>query len=406
MTAKDYLEKIKSQNLPVIINGASIVGEVLYDFLSENGIKIECFCDGSIRTSKEKFLGFEVIHTSKLKDKFDDALIIISAAAIKDVVDLLEEMKFNNWIAGGELLRGFNIVQDKKDFSIDYQKFAIDNCILCHDGFIDSDKLFMRSIDLIITEKCSLRCKDCSNLMQYYQAPQNVDTNILLKSIDNYCSIIDEVMDFRVIGGETFMNRNWHIIVDRLIKEPKARRIVLYTNGTILPSKNQIKYLQNEKVLIIATNYGDHLSRKIDDLREVCKKNGILYHILEIEDWLDCAAINQHNRTDKKNIEIFKLCCAKNMATLSDGKVFRCPYAANAHRLSAVPDFQEDYIDIFAQLEKGKSVTEIKSELKNYLLNKNFLKICDFCNGRPLSGKEITPAIQTQKAIAYKKFVN
>lgn len=406
MTAKDYLEKIKSQNLPVIINGASIVGEVLYDFLSENGIKIECFCDGSIKTSKEKFLGFEVIHTSKLKDKFDDALIIISAAAIKDVVDLLEEMKFNNWIAGGELLRDFNVVQDKKDFSIDYQKFAIDNCILCHDGFLNTGKIFMRSIDLIITEKCSLRCRDCSNLMQYYEKPENVDTDLLLKSIDDYFSLVDEVMDFRIIGGEAFMNKNWPVIVERLINEPKARRIVLYTNATILPTQKQIKFLQNEKVIIIATDYGKDLSRKLTELKELCIENKILYHILEIEEWLDCSAINQFNRNEEANKQIFKLCCAKNMATLSDGKIFRCPYAANAYRLSAVPDFADDYVDIFNELENSNDINKIKTKLKNYLLNKDFLQTCDFCNGRPLSGKEITPALQTEKPIAYKKFIN
>ncbi len=28
--------------------------------------------------------------------------------------------------------------------------------------------LNVKHLDLVLTEKCSLKCKDCSNLMQYY----------------------------------------------------------------------------------------------------------------------------------------------------------------------------------------------------------------------------------------------
>ena len=30
-------------------------------------------------------------------------------------------------------------------------------------------------MDVVITERCSLKCKDCANLMQYYEKPQNSD---------------------------------------------------------------------------------------------------------------------------------------------------------------------------------------------------------------------------------------
>ena len=46
---------------------------------------------------------------------------------------------------------------------------------------IDYQKLNIKYIDIMITEKCSLKCKDCSNLMQYYQKPVNSDLNILIK---------------------------------------------------------------------------------------------------------------------------------------------------------------------------------------------------------------------------------
>lgn len=402
MIDPQIISLIKNKDKPVVINGAGVVGKVLLDICRDHGIEVDAFCDGSIKVSQENdFMGYDVIHTPCLRDRYDDAFILISAASIKDVVDLLKEMGFNDWFPGGALLKDHDISQNNFDSSLDYTKFAIENCILCHDGYMNDGQLFMRSIDLIITEKCSLRCSHCSNLMQYYEKPQNCDLDMLFESIDAYCDVIDEVMDFRVIGGETFMNKDWPKITEKLIREPKARRVVLYTNSTIVPKKETIPLLQNDKVIIIATDYGKELSRKLPELKAFCEENGIAYHILEVEEWLDCATITRHERSIEDNVQLYRLCCAKNMATLSDGKVFRCPYAANAHRLQAVPDFHEDYVDL---MDHGKGPEEKKRMLIEFLYNIPYLKTCDFCNGRPLSGVEVAPAVQVKEPLAYERY--
>ena len=47
------------------------------------------------------------------------------------------------------------------------------------DDYITGNKLIVKSIDVQITEKCSLKCKDCCNLMQYYERPQDSNLEIL-----------------------------------------------------------------------------------------------------------------------------------------------------------------------------------------------------------------------------------
>jgi len=288
MLKEDIIQEIKNKQLPVIICGAGIVGKVLLSICKDEGIKIECFCDSSKKVAQADFCGLEVIFTPDLKKKYRDAIFLISVAAIKDVVDLLHNLGFSNWFAGGLLLKNLNVSQSRHDAVIDYTKFAIENCILCHDGYLNPDQLFLRSIDLIITERCSLRCRDCSNLMQYYEKPGDCDINMLLKSIGAFCMVIDEVMDFRIIGGDVFMNKKWPIIVRRLTNEPKAKRVVLYTNGTIIPNKQDFECLKNDKVLIIVTDYGISLSKKLVELTQILEENKIAYYVLKVTEWLDC----------------------------------------------------------------------------------------------------------------------
>lgn len=408
MVKQEIINQIKNKQLPVIISGAGIVGKALLSLCMDEGIEVECFCDSSIKAVQSDFCGLEVIYTPDLKNRYKDAVIIISVAAIKDVVDLLHNTGFKNWYAGGVLLKDLDVSQDGPDASIDYSKFAIENCILCHDGYMNPDKLFLRSIDLIITERCSLKCRDCSNLMQYYENPKNCDTDKLLKSIDAFCSVIDEVMDFRVIGGDAFMNKEWPVIVSRLTNELKAKRVVLYTNGTIIPNEKYVSILNNSKVLIIITDYGI-LSKKIHGLKKVLEENSIAYHVLKPDEWLDCAVIAPHNRTLEENKQLYKICCAKNMNTLSDGKLFRCPYSANAARLSAVPDYKNDYMDLFTELNNVSDVEgirAIKNKVRDFVINKNYLDTCDYCNGRPLAGNAVKPAVQAAKPVVYHKYAH
>ena len=404
MTKDKIINQIKASQAPVIIAGAGIVGKKILAICRENGIAVECFCDSSIKAAGTLFCGLKVILTPDLKKNYTDATIIISVAAIKDVVDLLENLDFSHWFAGGELLKALPLGQNNPDGAINYEQFAIESCIHCHEGYINPDKLFFRSIDIIITERCSLRCRDCSNLMQYYKAPQHCDSEMLLKAIDSFCTIADKVMEFRIIGGEAFLNKEWPLIVKRLIDEKRAKRVVLYTNGTLLPPRKYLSYLQNDKILIVISDYGA-LSKKLDRLQNLLNENSIAYHVLQVNEWLDCSAIAPHHRSSEQNREIFTNCCAKNMLTLSDGKLFRCPYAANAARLMAVPNYKGDYIDLLHEpLTTEKRIRETKNLVRNYIFDKDFLKICDYCNGRPLAGNEVAPTVQTDTPLLYTKY--
>ncbi|MDD2889303.1 MAG: hypothetical protein PHE49_01500 [bacterium] len=405
MSKKDIIKEIKNKQMPVVIYGAGIVGETLLALCRNEGITVECFCDSSKKVAQSNFCGLEVIYSPDLKTKYRDVIFLISVAAIKDVVERLHDLEYSNWYAGGLLLNDLDFSQTRFDAPFNYAKYAIETCILCHKAYLNPDKLSIRSIDIIITERCSLRCRDCSNLMQYYEKPGNCDTDMLLKSIDAFCTVIDEVIEFRIIGGEAFMNKEWHIITKRLLDEPKAKRVVVYTNGTIVPKAEYISVLKKDKALVNITDYGI-LSRKLVELKQILDRNNVAYYVVMASEWLDCSAIMLHNRNIEQKRKIYKNCCAKNMLTLSDGKLYRCPYAANAARLLAVPDNKDDYIDLFQKpLDDETNVSEMKEKVKDYLLHKDYLETCDYCNGRPLSGSEVQSAVQTDKPVEYYKYI-
>ncbi|MDO8488634.1 MAG: 4Fe-4S cluster-binding domain-containing protein [Candidatus Omnitrophota bacterium] len=397
---QETIEYIKTGRAPVIIFGAGVVGEALYYACSGAGIKITCFCDNNINKTKSNLCNLQVLHIQDLKSKYKEAVFLISAADIKDVISQLADLGYSKWYPGSLLLREFDVYQYQFSAPQDFVEYAVSTCIFCQDNYLSQDKLFLRSVDLIITERCSLKCKDCSNLMQYYQKPVDCDIKELLFSIESFCGIIDEVNEFRVIGGEPLMNKDFYLIMKRLIDEPKVRKIVVYTNGTIVPSQEQIEFFKNGKVFFIITDYGK-LSKKLDGLIKALDQNKIACYLQKAKGWTNCAKIMEHLRGIEGQKEVFKNCCAKNTFTLTDGKLFRCPFSANSYRLRAVPDYEDDYVNILHLTGKGEDWRAAKNKIREFLTEKKFLQVCDFCNGRPFTAPAITPAIQAAKPLEY-----
>jgi len=399
----EAIKSIKREEIPVIIFGAGIVAEVLFHACRSAGIMVECFCDNNFHKTLSPKCNIEVVHTSNLKKKYKDANIIISAADMKDVVEQLRLLGYSKWHAGNLLLRDFDVSRYQFSAPEEFVGFAIGACILCHDSYLNPDKLFLRSVDIIITERCSLKCRDCSNLMQYYEKPKDCDIEEIIQSIDVLCAYVDEVHEFRVIGGEPFMNKEINLIIKRLIDESKIKKIAIYTNGTIIPKESQVEFLKNSKVILFITDYG-RLSRKRDALIQMLQRHKINFYLQKGQGWTDCSDIKKHNRNAEEQGEIFNSCCAKNTVTLSNGELHRCPFSANAARLSAVPDVEDDYINISEETHKATDNHEMKKKIRAFLLEKKFLETCDYCNGRTFGAPEIPAAVQTDKPLEYVRY--
>jgi len=405
--------------VPTIIFGAGIVGEVLFYICRDRGIKIECFCDNN--TNKKSLCGLKVMAVKELKKNYDDVNFLISVADVNDVSKQLFSLGYYKREFAASFLedcdtstapnRSFKAAKTsagsvstlsiprplgRGSRRIDFSKYklskpdnlvkhAINTCISSQRAYFNHDKLYIRSVDIIITECCSLKCRDCSNLAQYYEHPKDCDTAEIVNWINSFCSLVDEVFEFRIVGGEALMNKEFHHITRRLINEPKVNKIVIYTNGTIIPAEDQIKCCDSGKVLFFITDYG-RLSKNLGKLEKLLSRNSIDFFTQKATGWTDCSKIVKHNRTIEQNKEKFNSCCAKNTFTLSDGKLYRCPFAANIDRLKRIPLSADDYMNICVGRPN-------KGDVRNFIC-KDFFPICDYCNGRAYGDKEIIPAIQ------------
>jgi hypothetical protein len=390
------LEDLKTQAPPLAVFGAGVVGEAVVQLCRGAGVPVACFCDNSKAKAGTFVAKLPVLLPSELSARFPNAAVLVAVADIQDVVAQLGGLGLARW-GTCHLLEDADLNVLQLDRPAEYVRFAVEACLTCHQSYLHPEKLFLRSVDVIITERCSLRCRDCSNLMQYYERPVDCDPAVLDGALEVLLGAIDEVNDLRVIGGEPLMNRDCHRVVARLSAHPKVKRVAVYTNGTIVPRPEQWDAFRNPKAIFLITDYGD-LSRNLVKLTESLKREGVAFFVHRATAWAPCSGISRHGRTPGDLHQVFAQCCAKNLLTLADDRLYRCPFLANAARLRAVPDLTADYV----QLRADAVVTEMRRRLREFVQRDDYMEGCDWCEGRPWNAAEVTPAVQAPKPLPYR----
>ena len=95
------------------------------------------------------------------------------------------------------------------------------------------------------------------------------------------------------------------------------------------------------------------------------------------------------------------------MYTLLNGRLYRCPFIANAANLNAIPDNPANYVDLFSKK------VGVKEQIERLVGVAKFFPGCDFCDGRPYDpssskgydGKGmIEPGKQTKTPLSYRVY--
>jgi len=259
-------------------------------------------------------------------------------------------------------------------------------------------KIVIPSIDVVVTEKCTLRCADCANLMPYFKKPKNIDFELIFSSLDKVFSVSDSIIELRILGGEPFILKDIDKIINYCTGKLNVNRVVIYTNATIVPRPNAINAMKNKNVFVEITDYGE-LSKALAQTRVVFDQESILYSVAQLPDsWDDSADIIHPKRSKEGNQYIFDTCCAKYLYTLMHGKLYRCPFSASLNHIDNNFGDANDYVDL-------TSDELLKIRLQSFIYSPSYVPSCGYCRGRSKTLGRVKPARQVRnKRVPFVKY--
>ena len=285
-------------------------------------------------------------------------------------------------------------------YSVKY--YYIDNCkkqnkIKClFNALTKSFKIFnykhgyYEYLEIPLTTKCSLICKNCSNLIPCYKKRSDYDTNTLLASIKSFLECINNIVYVRLLGGEPFLSQNLHTILKELLKSNKIQRIEVVTNGTIVPTdKKIINLIKNDKIIISISEYP-----MVDKTKLVAflEENKIKYRIDKMNFWMNYGKPEKRNKSEKELIKQFASC--NNVCkSLVNGQIHLCPRSSHGTDLGIIKNNEKDYVNL---LDENLTLEEKKEQL-NKLFQKKYITACDYCIFGTKESKKIPVAEQIKK---------
>ena len=191
------VENLKKEGSPVIIVSVSDEAEAVLNACRDVGIEVLAFCDNEIRKTQKLFCGLKVVHTPALKKHFPEARLIVAYHNIKDCSRQLAELGYGEIYSSLELLKNYDATKYKHRVSQSYMTSKILVTKTSHELYFDDSKTYLRSVDVMITTKCSMNCESCANLMQYYVDAKNTDEKIF-SSLEILSKNVDYIGEFRL----------------------------------------------------------------------------------------------------------------------------------------------------------------------------------------------------------------
>lgn len=357
----------------------------------------DCIIDTDSKKWGQVFDGVEVFSPAKLASLTHDDIVIVTVVDIFDIIPILNHYGvkwaplssfFDENITASELVIS-NPTAESDEFLI----YSVDTVLTCQRAYFDLSKFYLRSVDLIVTEKCTLKCKDCANLMQFYDKPSTYEYDEIIGGIRSLASRCDFINEVRVIGGEPFINKDIYRILESVAAIKNINKIVVYTNGMVPPKKAELAKLDLTKMVFSVTDYGElgkNLNRTVECLNEL----NVAFRVHPPENWTDSGRILDNPTSNAFAQEEFSKCCGKNLYSLVKDRLYRCPFSANAEQFQGIPTHHSNSVRV--------SVDAL--EIRSFSYGDKAFDACRWCPGRSFDAPLIKPAIQASKPISHKKF--
>ncbi len=249
------------------------------------------------------------------------------------------------------------------------------------------------SVTVYVTQKCSLRCKDCGSLIPYYRSPKNFSVEQIVETIKQYAFAFDIVPEMSFSGGEPFLHPQFHKICNEVSKISNIIFINFTTNGTIIPTEKKLEQLSLCGADVHQSDYGK-LSKKQSELFELCNKHNIYCDINFVNSnkmWTPKPEFKKRNRGAALNNKYYKECVRSNRYChqLMVGELYKCPASLNGTQLELLPKITNDIVKLFVNGDH-----QTKNRVRKFILRANAIGACDYCN-LPETGF-VEPALQLQ----------
>ena len=256
---------------------------------------------------------------------------------------------------------------------------------------------------LNITTYCNLKCKHCLAFIPYYEKKFSMSAEEAKKILKLYFQVVDSVEHFTVTGGEPLLNKDTALILEEVYKygEQIKGTVDFVTNGTMEVTDDIIEIfaMQKKKTRVVLSNYGEHLSTKIECIREKLESKEISYRIsnfygndMYYDGWIDFTNHDLKWNTLEEREKNAQKCIHRlgKYFVINNGELHCCSRSYWRIKEGIIPKIKGEYVPI---LDETISIADKRRELLE-MYHKKSSTSCAYCVGLCNGVSRVLPAQQ------------
>lgn len=248
------------------------------------------------------------------------------------------------------------------------------------------NKVIVSEIVVILTTRCTMRCKGCMNFMWAFDKDViDVPLEQTCQALSRIIEAVDCIVSVSVIGGEPFLADSFMGVLQFLEKQEKVLVTYITTNGTVPIKDEWIPLLKRDNLLLRISNY-EHIVKQ-DSLVESCITNGIHFCHDSIGDWIDFGNMEKRNRNEDQLRMQYEGCMfSRRCKTMWGDQLFACQVSGSLEKLGKVDGISLNISEC----------SDLRNELLEFLLTPNY-EACDYCEADFSDLKFLSTAEQLER---------
>lgn len=248
-------------------------------------------------------------------------------------------------------------------------------------------KICISKLVFPLTNRCTLNCQKCNSFMPYTKRFFDRDIEDVKKDVDLVFRYIDELSLLLLVGGEPLLYNSLGKLVAYIGEKYKNKtgKLLIITNGTIIPDKSLCNILSKYEVEVRISNYGlsDTYREKINILKETLTAYRVVYSELIEMEWLDIGFPEENliMGTDEEELHQHMMQCESYCHGIYNGKLYFCTEALMAEWADLYKNPEDDCIDLdnTEQLHEQKRIQILEYQFGK--MKNRYFSFCKYCRG-------------------------
>lgn len=241
-------------------------------------------------------------------------------------------------------------------------------------------KLDIPPIDFTLTNKCTLRCKECGAMMPYIPPEKywTISYEQFKLDLDNFLKCVGNCYHLKFIGGEPLLVKDIDKMLEYACRKKQVKLINITTNGTIIPSEKLLKTMSKyrKKIAYTISDYSSNTNIKTLKHKQIIhelQKHKIKY-FLSNHPWHERGDIYKHFRCDEENKRVYLNCWQMVCTALFNGEIHPCTRSAIIKTLTNKQYENDECINI-----RSNDIKNINKSLHKFY-TKEVFSVCDYCD--------------------------